>query len=527
METIKNPRFVLLIILFIVSIFLVLPRYTPGVRVISIGKESACKDLINEGDIITMFNEKPITNQQDFYDALETVSGMVRMNVNRKPLTCEIRNEILDIKVENLEPKRLTFGIDIQGGVLYELEPKTQVNMDEVLDKLNKRIKVYGIPETKVIAYDKKIGISTIRYRDIHPLIQVGIFEAKIQHEIELKNNTGKIRIGNITYAIKLVNNKILINNSYYNTSQSFYLNGIKIYVDNITEKSLTLSALFFSNDDVVEILRDYSYVEYDPDYRVYRFVVPVRITNEASQRFAKITNGLRKEFVGAKFILKANLILTLDGKTISGLGIPLELRGKPFETPSVTGFASSREEALNRKMELYAVFESGSLPAELKIVEIKEIEPKMSLSYFIPFFLIEVAVFSLFFLYRYKSFKILGCILQLLVLQIVAMIGIFAFGQRVTYYNSWIITPTTIYGFIIFVGIITIQITIECESILRYKKILKFKKFFAPGIFIFFITALFVSFLREISIVNIMGLILNYSITSPIYTDFIKRCRV
>jgi hypothetical protein len=528
MQILKNPRFVLLIILFVVSIFLVLPRYTPGVRVTFVGKKSACRDVISEGDIITMFNERPIVNQQDFYDAVKTATGIVRMNVNRKPLTCEIpENETLNIKVKNLESRGLVFGTDIQGGVLYILEPRAPVNTVEILNKLNKRIETYGMTETRAISYDNKIGISTIYFKDIRPLIEVGALEAKIQHEIELKNNTGRIKIGNDTYVVKRANNGILVNNSYYTINQSFYLDNIKIYIENVTEKSLIISALFFSNDDVVEILKDYSYVKYDPNYRIYRFVVPVRITNEASRRFAKITTGLRKEFIGAKFVLKANLVLTLDGETISKLSIPLELAGKPFETPSVTGFTGSREEALNKKMKLYAVLESGPLPTELKVVEIREVEPKTSLSYFTPFFLTEFVVFSIFLLVRYKSLRILAYTLLLLILEIIAIIGVFALGQRVTYYNSWIITPTVIYGFVLLIAIAAAQIITECELILRFKKISRFRRFFTPAIFLFFFIILLIPSLREISIVNLIGMILNYSIINPLCIDFIKKFRV
>ncbi|MEM5844326.1 MAG: hypothetical protein QXX07_00885 [Candidatus Aenigmatarchaeota archaeon] len=475
---IKNIRFlVVLAFLAISAYFLLAPLLfaSKGVVVVSIDENSKCEG-IREGSIITEMRGTAISSEEDFENYLKNVKQgeYVSMVINNLPGGCTALNDsYLGIKVRDLEKKVLKFGIDLAGGKVSIFS--SPQNLEKVKEILEKRIEIFKVPEASVSISDKTIKIISLKDEKLEPLLIKGKFEAKIFEEIKIKNNTGKIPLGQEDYTIVLEDGKIKIDGNYYKENETFTLQSIEFTLKNITNSSVYLEALVFTKEDVKVLA--YGFVKYNPSAKLYEFNIPVEISEEASERISKIIDRMPTTTEFGAIVLNGRLIYYLDGKEVSNLAIPFSMVGRKIESISILGFRESEEAASLEKNKIEASLKTDELE-KMELIKTVELEAKypMLLNYFFLVSILEAAIFSLISFTRYKQGKFLISLFLLSLLQIFLIFGVIAISQSLVP-NSWLINSSTLFGSLTAETLTLIQFMFILEKRVRKKIIsLEFK---------------------------------------------------
>lgn len=532
----KNIRLIILIILLILfSYFLISPFVFRRSRVIVsfVDEENQCSQ-IKEGDIVNQISGFVIGNSEDFKRAVGAIKAgeHVTMVINNGPGSCKaLKDGYIGMDVADTPSNQLKFGLDIQGGEVIILEPEEILSFTELENEkeiIEERIKSLGLQETRVYTSDNTIRIVSLT-ESISTLIQPGNFEAKIGQGIEVENETGEIRLGDNFYDIEVIDEKLKINDSYYQTDQIFLLENIKFKILNITNSSFSVEAEFLVNDDVTAVLSSLSFVRFNTDFRVYEFNIPLEISSEASNRFMKITKGLKVTFVGTQSLLEGYLIYYLDSEEINRLNIPFEMAGTEINNIAVVGFGS-REEVENQKSEIQAILESDRL-AELEIIGKEKFEPKLRntvLELSLLTALVIIASTTVLIHRRYKNKKVFFIPL-LTGIEVFCIIGIAALTQSF-FAPGWILDLFSVVGLIVFSFVSFSLLIIKTEEKLKQKQIFLWRKhrrilslssFSYLLVFLIAFVLLFTS-IKGIGFSLITGLFMGL-ITKPIYGEFFK----
>lgn len=542
MNLFKNIRVVtVLVLLLIFTYFLVSPYFLKkaGVVIASVDKESKCGS-IKEGDVITNILGSYIKNSEDFKAIEKTIKAneYATMIVNDGPGGCTaIRDGYFDLTVTDIQSKEIKFGIDMQGGVTSILKPEKELNktgIESIVQILEKRISIYGLPETTVIVSDGTVKINSLSFEKISWLVANGKFEAKVMEEIKLENNIGKIPVGDNSYSVELANDSLKLNNSFYRTNDEFELENITFNVKNITNTSVIVEAMFFENKDIVRVLSGAS-VSYNTNAQAYEFNVPIEISDEASNRFTKVIKRIPTTFVGQQqIILNGFLAYYLDGDFINRLSIPIELTRQKIKQLSIVGFSTNIADVSNKKSKILSSIESGILPTSLEVVGTEKYEPKLKV-FSIEMFgfavgLFAISVISVFY-WLYKNLKFGIIVVALALLGLFLVLGTIAATQQMTE-ATWVINLTTIAGFVAVLVVSSIQMITSSEQVLKkrklsisykYKKLISFSMVLNAIVLIVGFLFLF-SVWRFFGLTLLTGLVFDALLIKSIYNDFIKR---
>jgi len=533
----KNIRVTIVAILLILfTYFLISPFISrkPGVVVTFVDEDNKCGQ-IRERDIVTQVGGVVTSNSEDFEKAVQTIKTgeHVRMVVNNGPGGCEaLRDGYIGIDVADIPSKHLKFGLDIQGGEVTILKPRETLSLAELEEEkeiIGERIKGLGLSETRVYTSDSTIRIVSLTEM-ISTLIKTGNFEAKIGQDIEVENGTGEIRLGDRFYDIETVDEKLKINDSYYQTEQTFLLEDIEFKILNITNSSLGVEAKFLDNDDVARVLSSLSFVRFNADFRVYEFNIPLEISDEASDRFMRITKGLRVTVVGGQS-LEGNLIYYLDGGKVSELNRPfgMEMAGMEINSINVIGFGSENE-VINKKLEIQAILKSGTL-VEMEIIGKEKFEPTLRntvLELSLLTALVITASTTILIHRRYKNKKVFFIPL-LIGIEVFCVVGIAALTQSVSGVG-WVLNFLSIIGLVIFSFVSLSLLIIKTEEKIKQKQLFLWYKhrriaglstFFYFSVFLTAFVLLFTP-IKEIGFSIITGLFIGF-ITKPIYTGLFR----
>jgi hypothetical protein len=542
MSLFKNFRVVLLLSLLIIfTCFLVSPYLfkKSGVVVTSVDKDSRCGS-IKEGDVITNVLGSYIKNSEDFKAIEKTVKAneYATMIVNDGPGGCTAINDgYFGLVATDIPSKEIKFGIDIQGGVTSVLKPGKELNKTEiesVVQTLNKRISIYGLPEATATASDSLIKINSLSIEKISWLTANGKFEAKIMEEIKLEGNTGKIPVGDNTYSVELANDSLKVNGSFYRANDKFELENVEFNVKNITNSSAILEATVFENRDIVKVLSG-AFVSYNTNAQAYEFSIPVEISDEASNRFTKVIKRIPTTFVGQQqIILNGFLVYYLDGDFISRLSIPIELTRQKIKQISVVGFSTSMTDASDKKSKILGSIVSGILPTSLEIIRTEKYEPKLKV-FSVEVFgsavgLVVIFIVSVFY-WRYRNLKFGIIVVALALLELVLVLGTIAITQQLIEAN-WTINLTTIVGFVVVLIISSIQMIMSSEQTLKKRNLLisyRYKKLVSASMVlnlaVLMLGSLFLfSAWRFFGLTLLTGLVFDALLIKPIYKDFIKK---
>jgi hypothetical protein len=531
---IKNPRVLTLLILlaifsyFLASFFLFRPT---GVIVVSLDENNKCEG-VSEGKIITEMRGMRISSEEDFQNYVKNVKQgeYVSMVINNMPGGCIALNDsYLGITVSNIERRGLKFGIDLVGGKTSTFT--SSQDLKKVKEILEKRIEVFKIPEASVSISDKTIKLITLKEEKLEPLLIKGEFEAKIREEVKLKNNTGKIPVGSEDYTIVLEKGKVKVNESYYGENESFFLDSIEFEIKNITNSSVYLEALIFTEKDIKQI-STYSFVKYEPSLRSYEFNIPVEISEEASQRFSKVIDRMPTTAEAGTIVLNGRLIYYLDKKEMSNLAIPFSMVGRKITSISILGFRENEKAATLDKNKIEASIKTEELEP-LNLIKTEELKPTYEMFWFYStatLIFLEIFFTTLTFL-RYKKGKLSAFLLIFSLLQVFLIFGSIAISQYFVE-NSWLINLNTILGILVIVSLTSFQLILVLEKRIkkkeislsyRLKKIISIHTLFNIIVPILSFILLFTQ-LKTFGLSLFFGFLFSFIFLTPIYDEITRK---
>jgi len=532
MAIVMKIRTIILLVFVIVAVyFLVSPMVfkRTGVIVTSVDNESKCN--VKKGDIITEVSNVIVKNRDDFIQAISSAKAgeYITMRVNGGPGGCvAIRDGYVGINVTDIPSRQLKFGIDIQGGTTLTLKPGRELTEDEMrktVEILEKRIQVFNLPDTS-LSSDGVVNISTIWPEKISLLTGVGKFEAAILEEIKLQNSSGKITIGDTSYQIKLIDSNLTINDSTYKINDDFLIDNTEVKIKNITNDSVIFEVKIFENKDIVKVFSKGS-VSYNPNARVYEFMIPVEISDSASDRFTKVVKNMPKTVLGNRIIVNGFLVYYLDDELISRLNIPFELAYQKVKQINIIGFSESSSDASSTKLKVLSAIESEILPASLEIVGTKEYKPRLrefSIGLFAGVYVVTLA-FVFYVHWKYRMVKSIAFIVLLASTEIFIIIGIIAAVQQLIE-SSWIVDFKTISGLSTVVIISCIQMTLTTKSTIKRMKLTIRKISVQTAINLAVLLVGFVILFtpwKLFGLTLLTGFIINFLLTKPLYEKLIK----
>jgi preprotein translocase subunit SecD len=160
-----------------------------------------------------------------------------------------------------------------------------------------------------------------------------------------------------------------------------------------------------------------------------FKFTFGLQISQLGAEKFANITKDLQKNGFGSSCYLNETIIFYLDNEMLDdkGLRIPCTLAGTILRSPSIEGYASTRDEAILRMKELKSMIQSDKLPIRMNIENIEVISPKLGtefLSNIVMVFLLAILCVDIVIAIRYKSFKIVFPIIFVTLTEIILTLG-------------------------------------------------------------------------------------------------------
>jgi len=519
----KNVRMLLLLAIIAVSMILIaLPFLAKksGVEVVGLDANNKCNN-INVGDIITQVNDKYLDNTIDFNNIVKSLAAnsYATMIVNNGPGGCNVdENGNIGVNVKDVVSGGLKFGLEIGGGITntYMSVNYNKSVVEEIVSIIKKRVELMGLQDVKAYSsegVDKKtmLKISGINDENFGTLTINGRFTAKISQNIELKNSTGKFVIEDQTHSVSY-SDYVNVDGLKRNVGEEFLLDDTKFYVSNFTDKSVTLDALTFSNEDILSVFTVASYAKYQSDMQQYEIYIPVKTSDAAANRFANLTKRMNTKIIGNNVLLDGSLIYSLDDKIMTPLPISFESAGKVRNVIAIIGFEKTAKSANSEKIKIETILQSGSLSTTLKLVGSEryvgslEYEMKNYLPIAAGAILLLVMVAGRL---MSKSWKNSLFSIALSIGEIIFVFGLITLVQRLGY--SWIIDIEVMVGFfaIVFIGFL--------DSYIKMSK--KKRTIFRLCIFLISFISLFTVW-KDFGMVLITALILKTFLTDNIRSN-------
>lgn len=427
-------------------------------------------------------------------------------------------------------------GIDLAGGIeaLIELEEPTLKNAQIIVDVLSRRISSFGLKEAdfSIMQIDNKyyvkLALAEANESDLKEIIESeGVFEALIERDAK-----DALLINNKPYPINTINRSCIeIDNRQICINESLNIEGIEVRYYGETNDTHIFKIVAITGKDIVSLLRDVNHERIIPVPNGYQFQFGLMITQEAAERFAKITKDMNIKIESNGQYLDKKLELYLDKKIISNLSIAASLKGSIATTVQISGVQKTAEDAKKEMLKLEAILMSGKLPTKLKIVELNAISPTLGRNFLnraIYAILLAIITVSLVVYLRYRE-RIF--VIPMILTSLTEVILILGFAAMV----NWTIDLAAIAGIVAAVGTgIDDQIVVLDES--KRKKVkesikLRLKRAF----FIIFTSAsttiaamlplLFSSFanVKGFAFTTIVGVLIGVFITRPAFSKIVE----
>ena len=223
LEILKNWKVILLILLVIVSLIAIGPNLSPeGVTVTYVSKNSTVP--LVAGDIIYKINGNPATPS----DFQQQYTGVTKLETSKGEKYVKV-NGTIGIEAKQTPSTRISFGLDMEGGVRAVIKPQTIENdtLERTISTLQTRINIYGLKEAsfRSIKSDNEGFVEIVmaggNREELEDLLQrQGKFEAAIPIIIE----TGKTLKFDKEYSVKVMNNTVEIGNYSLKENQTILL---------------------------------------------------------------------------------------------------------------------------------------------------------------------------------------------------------------------------------------------------------------------------------------------------------------
>ncbi len=429
-------------------------------------------------------------------------------------------------------------GLDLEGGVRALIEPEDASLIKKTITTLNVRVNSLGLTETRITSIGSKYiqvemaGLSEDDIRNI--LEQQGKFEAKVQRHVEIRDGSGVLDFGS-NYDVLLDNKTISIDGLFLDLNDTINLEGVSFEYTNLTGKTVELTALAYSGEDIVKVFNDAQHTRIEPVESGYRFSFQIMVSSDAATRFAKITEKIPIDFGTTGGYLTEDIDLYLDNNMVDSLRIGSGLKGNVESTVTISGSGDDQQEAIDNMRNFQAIMESGALPTTLEIVKIDRISPTLGAEF------MKTAIFAIIFailavsiviFFRYKDVRI---VIPILLTSLSEVLIIFGVASLI----HWTIDLAAIAGIIAAVGTgVDDQIIITDESSRKEKMITSLKAKLKNAFFIIFTAAfttiaamtplLFIGAgaLKGFALTTIIGVSIGVLITRPAFGRIIKEIK-
>lgn len=510
----------------VISIIAIGPNIHPsGVKIINTNTTQ-----LSVGDVIYKINDIDAEKALD-----KEYNGLVKLITN-KGVVFLIVNKTLPFKAEPLGMTNLVFGLDIKGGIRAIVEPVNNASKDtmqQALIVLQNRINLYGLRESnfRLLSHANKTFIEiTISGGTENELKR--LLEHKGQFEARIPLYVNKLVLEK-SYDIILKNNSIILNNKEIKINETFRLENIDFVLSGVGKKA-NITAIVFTSNDI-------KFVYYDPQRSFIRrmengfqWTFAVELSDEGALKFSRITNNLDIIYdpMTKERYLSSKLYLYLDNKFMDSLNIAASLKGKEEKSPAITGYASTYKEAMKEKQYFQTILRSGSLPIELRIVEIYSVSPKLGIHFLSNIgsvVILALLTLSIVVFIRFRSVKISLLVLCVSLSELIIILGVASAIH-------WTIDLSAIAGILAAIGTgVDNQIVIIDQAFRKIEKEMSLRHRITRAFFIIFtsagttIAAMFplvgmgFGMLRGFALTTMLGVLIGVFITRPAFANMVE----
>ncbi len=518
-------------IILISIFFLGFKLNTRGVDVLYVSQNSSLVDLIKPGYIIYSINDVKATPE-----LLKTFNGTVSVLKTDHGTFYPNTNGTLGIDVGPVKRTKLRFGLDIEGGVRAIITPDESISDDtlqRMIKTLELRINTYGLKQVNIrpiYSGDKKFIEIEMAAGTKQMIASLLNSQGKFEAVVPIKVKDGSSFIFDSKHIVHLMNGTVYIDDKPLNGT--LIVDNIPISLRNVTGDYINLDTHVFTGEDIKHVYTDPQHAGVRAQDNGYRFSFAILISNDAAQKFSKVTKNLNVvPTPQGDGYLSSKIYFYLDGKLMDSLQISAGLKGKVVTTPSITGYGKTQEDAINNMRRFQAILSSGSLPVSIHIVSMDEISPKLGYKFLKQSAiagLIAFTVVSLMILIRYRDPKVVLPVIVSSFSEILITLGVAALiGQT--------IDLSAIAGLIAAIGTsVDDQIMIIDEAEEKHEE-LSLKQRIKRAFMVIFGSAgttvaamfplIFVGFgaLKGFAIVSIIGILVSVLISRPAFRDVIE----
>ncbi len=440
-------------------------------------------------------------------------------------------NGTLDISVQDVPKTNMKFGLDINGGTRALVRVNSSDTVEQTLQTLQTRINLFGLRESTFRVVEKnfiEISIAGGTKDELTDLLsRQGKFEAKIPIVVKLNNGKGELTLDK-KYDITAENGRIIVDGKSAGENETIELSTIQFKTGRIGG-NVNLTALVFTGDDIKIVFLDpqRNLVERTEDG--YQWTFSVQLSNEGAQRFAWVT----KNVPATLNYLESQIFLYLDDKLIDALNIASGLKGKVETEISITGGASSQQEAVKEKAKIQSILRAGALPSTIEIVQMDNISPNLGQAFLNSAMIAAAAAVigvAIVVTVRYRKPKLIVPMVLVSMSEVIIVLGVSAL-------TGITVDLPFIAGVIATIGTgIDAQIIMLDEAMRKESRIETLREKLSNAFFIIFGSAgtiiaamlplMFLGFglLQGFAIVTIIGVLSGILITRPAFGAIIER---
>lgn len=383
-DMLKNVRMLVWIAFILLSIALIsFDLNARGYSVVSIEKNSTLTNLA-AGEVIYEINDVPVTSDM----LAQQYFGTIKLDTNKGQKFANV-NGTLGLEAVKVPSSRLSFGLDIKGGVRAVLEANDTKNttLDQIISTLQTRINIYGLREAvfRPMYSDGRgfveISIAGGNREELRALLErQGNFEAKITITPKVIGGVGSLRLDK-AYAFSVRNDSITIDSKVVREKETFGLAGIPFVLDTVLPDRMNMTATVFNSEDVKTVFFDPQRSRIELEQGGYRWSFVIQLSQEGAQKFAWVTSNL--EAVPGGY-LSAPIVLYLDNNLVDSLSIASTLKGKAETEIQISGSSDTREKAIKERAQLQSILRSGALPTSVEIVQLDTVSPTLGSSFLV-----------------------------------------------------------------------------------------------------------------------------------------------
>lgn len=381
-DALKNIRILIWIAFIILSIALISFDFNAkGYSITSISSNSTLSG-VTPGEIIYKIHDVPVSAA----DFEKSYSGTIKLDTNKGQKFVNV-NGPLGMEVEKVPSSRLSFGLDIRGGVraLLEVNATDNATLDQVISTLQTRINIYGLRESvfRPVYHEGRsfveISIAGGSRDELRALLErQGNFEAEITIAPRVVSGSGAIRLER-NHNFSIENNSIIIDGITVREKEVFELEGVTFVLDTASDK-VNMTATVFNSEDIKTVFFDPQRSRIELEQGGYGWSFSIQLSQQGAQKFAWVTNNL--EVVPGTGYLSAPIVLYLDDNLVDSLSIASTLKGRVETEIQISGSSDTRELAIKERSQLQSILRSGALPTSVEIVQLDTVSPTLGSSF-------------------------------------------------------------------------------------------------------------------------------------------------